>query len=76
MNNNYDVYMCRAQSGALGDTQKRKPWVATSPHDLASIAPTKMHSFGSPFERMPSKIEMEGMMAIFKREYCFGDKDE
>jgi hypothetical protein len=30
----------------------------------------------SPFDRMPSKIEMQGMKEIFKREYCSGGKDE
>lgn len=24
----------------------------------------------SPFDRMPSKLEMQGMKEIFKREYC------
>lgn len=28
----------------------------------------------SPFDRIPSKIEMQGMKEIFKREYCFDDK--
>ena len=68
MNNNYDVYMCRVQSGDLGEDARQAYLLTTSPHELLE--------FTSPFERMPSKLEMEGMMAIFKREYCFGDKDE
>ena len=28
----------------------------------------------SPFDRMPSKIAMQGMKEIFKREYCSDDK--
>ena len=32
--------------------------------------------YSSPFDRMPSKIEMQGMMEIFKREYGGGSFDE
>jgi hypothetical protein len=68
MNNNYDVYMCRVQSDDLEEDARRTRLLTTSPHELLQ--------FASPFDRMPSKLEMDGMMAIFKREYCFGDKDE
>ena len=68
MNNNYDVYMCRVQSDDLDEDARRACLLSTGPHEPLE--------FTSPFERMPSKLEMEGMMAIFKREYCFGDKNE
>jgi hypothetical protein len=68
MNNNYDVYMCRVKCINSDESIRRSHLLTTSPHELLE--------FTSPFERMPSKIEMEGMMAIFKREYCFGGKNE
>ena len=66
MNNSYDVYMCRL----------KKPATRVAINNYAPLGDPSYEPPRSPFDRMPSKLEMDGMMAIFKREYCFGDKDE
>ena len=55
MNKPYDVYLCKKQY-RLNETEKQ----------LAYSEPPYI----SPFDRMPSKIETQGMKEIFKREYC------
>ena len=59
MNKSYDVYMCR-----YFDKKKETERQLSDAELLRS----------SPFDRMPSKIEMQGMKEIFKREYCSSDK--
>lgn len=78
MNKSYDVYMCRVRVNAVDElaalTEKaRELFKLMDTHDKKAVIdalfyPVPVPSL-PPFDRMPSKIEMGGMMVIFKREY-------
>ncbi len=44
--------------------------------DAVNAARVEEKPYISPFDRMPSKIEIQGMKEIFKREYCSGGEHE
>ena len=76
MNNNYDVYMCRVQDDSAEEILRRIHLLTASPYDLLKIKPTTLYLFGSPSCAMPTKSQIDGVAAIFKRNDCFEVKDE